>query len=1299
MDNLPKDNHDQETTVNNIENISERATVNDKIEEEVQPTQNQALIEIRPMRDLVMISADSGNTQMPTEDATEPKDSCMKAQQRFQSDKLQSTSEEIDHDSSVHSAEAGVTQSIEGKEIIAIGKEIYSVKESEKQNFETGCADNDARSEGKQKKTLRQILRNLEAEKAKGEIYGNTTTHTKSDRFPEFARPTAATLSQTGPTLLEVTTRNGQEKVTMTMFETQVHTPIVSPRIEPCTQTGSAAPSQHSAWPKDRGFIGDHTRPPIRPPSTAGEILPRELEIVFSASLMDDRTKLEEMEKKRDLQKGEGIDTLAAIRALRRPRAPTASGETEARHKMVNGGQGKRCGVVPASSFALYPAVEHEVTELTEPLLPKCSSEPTANTVKVGPATTEWKAVQKAGAKKGARETDRGSRTLECTAVYPAVEHEFTELTEPLLPANSSELTANTVRVGLATAEWKAVQKAGATNGSWVTDRDNPTLGSTNPPEEQHNTENKVVTRELSPELPESCLTGQCKAESGHREKERVGTVDERKPAGRIETTAVKGTASLRFGVVRENRIRTDMEVIGLNNKVTDRISHWFNKGYVEFPWQRNQSWKGMRGLVSQHIPTHGKGQKRRQRNRNRKKTSLPAKETTLQAMSNDLGTRYRHEEAPSTDSHSHNPVEGGSRLDRLKRKSAVLLVTENTVTESESRALCVNTEALAAPERVSVVGTYRSHPVAFEFSVTDWDNEWNDGTLSIKRRLKEVIRHRSGVKSSTRLSGLGPVLLRWTVEGRQLRRDEEPDSFASLKRLCERGGEFEATIGVLGGADHAHEDAGNGEVDWDGLDRAVRAVMSGSIAEQNNEISRAQRLLAPIKPEAWKALAELNSTRGIVSAARILTLKDIASTHEAALRSVSLPAWATSDSLVAIRICNISPTAVGWTGHGTMWQAKCRVMEAILGIGNVRSAPRFEWEMFKSHVRVDGDLSSSGCPWSATALLPQGPWIQGLLTGQIPMNGAYAVLAPHSTYVEFELEAKVGELLKSIRTLLGLDEGLFRGLVRNALQRALGAEVCGIRLTTSAFTPAADGKRAKTTFFPSDHEASRIVVGVEATHLLQMGRLGPYITIELGYPPALPVTLETMCPEAPGYALRAMRKVASGTAVRLRLVGALPTTRDVVLGYQGAGHDPRQTGAHLPGGWLSDSIINSIANRALALQLLRQTFRDRVAAVSMVPVGRLKKGGGDPAYLFLMFATIEAAAAFCDAVDRLTLPQELVAAIHEFIDLEQGTLLTFCSYIPPEAIQGCAEKEIVALFKAGMTDEACIRAAQNAPA
>ena len=33
-----------------------------------------------------------------------------------------------------------------------------------------------------------------------------------------------------------------------------------------------------------------------------------------------------------------------------------------------------------------------------------------------------------------------------------------------------------------------------------------------------------------------------------------------------------------------------------------------------------------------------------------------------------------------------------------------------------------------------------------------------------------------------------------------------------------------------------------------------------------------------------------------------------------------------------------------------------------------------------------------------------------------------------------------------------------------------------------------------------------------------------------------------------------------------------------------------------------------------------------------MVPVGRLKKGGGDPAYLYIMFPTAEGAAAFCDA-------------------------------------------------------------------
>ena len=121
---------------------------------------------------------------------------------------------------------------------------------------------------------------------------------------------------------------------------------------------------------------------------------------------------------------------------------------------------------------------------------------------------------------------------------------------------------------------------------------------------------------------------------------------------------------------------------------------------------------------------------------------------------------------------------------------------------------------------------------------------------------------------------------------------------------------------------------------------------------------------------------------------------------------------------------------------------------------------------------------------------------------------------------------------------------------------------------------------------------------------------------------------------------------------------------------------------------------MNSVADKAYALQLLRGLFRTHVHASTMVPVGRLKKGGGDPAYLFVMFASEEGAAAFCEAIDKSALPPELRAGLSNFLDSATGRLVTFCAYIPPEAMAACPEKELSALFKAGLTDTAVIKAA-----
>jgi hypothetical protein len=363
--------------------------------------------------------------------------------------------------------------------------------------------------------------------------------------------------------------------------------------------------------------------------------------------------------------------------------------------------------------------------------------------------------------------------------------------------------------------------------------------------------------------------------------------------------------------------------------------------------------------------------------------------------------------------------------------------------------------------------------------------------------------------------------------------------------------------------------------------------------------------------------------------------------------------------------------------------------------IGGLDSAPGFDWLTVRNSIRLEGDFANTSGLWAMQAVLPQGPWVAQILSGALPLiAGAYAVLLPHSTYVEVALDSKTSLVLKALWQFLGLDSGLFRSMVRQAVARGLGADMVGVRITTSLHTPGTEGKKAKTAYFPPDHADSRIMIGVEATYLLQAIRRGPMLRLSLGSPPGLPVTLEVPCPEAPGFALSAMRKLPEGTAVRFRQSGARPTTHDIVLGYVGAGTDLYQTGGHLPAGWLSDKLVNSVADKAYALLLLRGLFRSQVHASTMVPVGRLKKGGGDPAYLFVMFASVEGAVAFCEAIDKAALPPPLLEALSNFLDSATGRLVTFCAYIPPEAIAACPEKELSTLFKAGLTDTAAIKAA-----
>ena len=116
------------------------------------------------------------------------------------------------------------------------------------------------------------------------------------------------------------------------------------------------------------------------------------------------------------------------------------------------------------------------------------------------------------------------------------------------------------------------------------------------------------------------------------------------------------------------------------------------------------------------------------------------------------------------------------------------------------------------------------------------------------------------------------------------------------------------------------------------------------------------------------------------------------------------------------VRFCDIhaplSPLTrqcVGWTG-GSASEARALITIAMMQIEGLAVAPGLDWVTVRASVRIEGDFASANGLWTAQAVLPQGPWIQPMLTGALPLTaGAYAVSAQHSTYVEVALDSETG--------------------------------------------------------------------------------------------------------------------------------------------------------------------------------------------------------------------------------------------------------------------------------------------------
>ena len=98
------------------------------------------------------------------------------------------------------------------------------------------------------------------------------------------------------------------------------------------------------------------------------------------------------------------------------------------------------------------------------------------------------------------------------------------------------------------------------------------------------------------------------------------------------------------------------------------------------------------------------------------------------------------------------------------------------------------------------LVGTFRSRVLSVTIEPKDWEVcEWGKtGATAVRLAVASAIGRQVGKK----LTGLGPLFLKWKRGHEILPRDREPADGVELRQIKAEGFEFEATIGLRGGAD-----------------------------------------------------------------------------------------------------------------------------------------------------------------------------------------------------------------------------------------------------------------------------------------------------------------------------------------------------------------------------------------------------------------------------------------------------------------------------------------------------------------
>ena len=469
------------------------------------------------------------------------------------------------------------------------------------------------------------------------------------------------------------------------------------------------------------------------------------------------------------------------------------------------------------------------------------------------------------------------------------------------------------------------------------------------------------------------------------------------------------------------------------------------------------------------------------------------------------------------------------------------------------------------------------------------------------------------------------------------------PTSWEGLVEHVVKGGYFRKVGTLRGGMDPAVAQQQldlvdfNRHLDWDDIDRNLARVRAGDAISENERTENmllAQLLSGCTALRQWDALAAFLATQPlevraglIISPARLAALSVIAARPRQEPKEP--PQWLLSASFAQLRFNHLSPgdfvPEPFWT-NDLRGQIADGIVNRLLSVApEIKNHPKYRLQNLREDMRIElnpKDPRVETCLFSASVVLPTGPWLSDFYKGTKSLGGSsFCTIAPTDLFVETELSNTDQQVLRAIRSALGVDNATFRMFLDESLSTGFRCDVRS-RDDTVRFT-STGGKGGKRTMqhVSPDSSESRMLATMDAMSLILARRVSTTLPLLLG-----PVIVSITLMQCPQQALRDALQPREPAAIRMRQRGTEIACPVILMGP-------------LPKGSIPTLTVKSAARMAELRQYVHDVCRTELQTKDVRFVGRYDKDRS-PMFLYMEFGSVDDARTFGSIADRMVPPE-----------------------------------------------------------